>query len=327
MDFLYLTREEFESVITIQDVLYACEKVFKSFEEGTSLQECLILHLRPGFDPMRDPFTDNIVTNPVYSKSLKIAGGKNVFYFLDNPNRGIPINPQLVYLSDFESGIPLAVMRGEVITQLRTSGNSTIAAKYLAKRDSSSIAIIGCGSQGRGHLMLMRELFDIRDVRIYDVRKEAMEKYRDEMGEKLKIDIRTFDSAKDTIKGADIICMVTTAAKTVVFEEWIEPGSFVSAVHAFADLDIKFTKKADKFVIGERRSDINYFSSRFEEFSEGDIDGTIGEIILGKKPGRIADDERILFAHSGLVGTSDVALASIAYERARKARVGLKLEW
>ncbi|MFX0194646.1 MAG: ornithine cyclodeaminase family protein [Candidatus Hodarchaeota archaeon] len=323
---LYLSKSQIERLITFSETIQICEKAFRGFEEGTSLQDVNIMYFRPGHNPKKDPLTDCLLSQPCYSKRLKVAGIKMANYFLGNYEKGIDILQILVCMCDPDTGVPLAIMPGNVITQLRTSGNSTIAAKYLAKKDSSSIAIIGCGSQGRGHLMLMRELFDIRDVRIYDVRKEAMEKYRDEMGEKLKIDIRTFDSVKDAIKGADILCMVTTAAKPVVFEEWIEPGSFVSAVHAFSDLDIKFTKKADKFVIGERRSDVNYLSSRFEEFSEGDIDGTIGEIILGKKLGRIADDERTLFAHPGIVSLPDMMIASTAYHMAIKKGVGRELK-
>ncbi|HEA65506.1 MAG TPA: ornithine cyclodeaminase family protein [Desulfobacterales bacterium] len=326
MNILYLKRSEVESLITQRDVISMCEKVFKTFEEGASLQECHLIYFKPGYDPFKEPITDALIVKPVYSKSLNIAGGKNVFYFLANAEKGLPINPQLTYLSDVETGAFLAVMRGDIITQLRTSGNSAVAAKYLARRDSSSIAIIGCGAQGKGHLLAMRELFNIKDIRIYDIRKEAMGKYIDEMGERLNVDIKASDNPKDAVQGADIVCMVTTAAKPLVFEEWIERGCFVSAVHAFSDFDVKFTKKADKFLIGERKSDVNYLSSKFKEFSESDVYGAIGEIILGKKPGRTNDDERTLFVHPGVVGTTDLALASIAYERAKEEGVGINLE-
>ncbi|KKM68135.1 hypothetical protein LCGC14_1463870, partial [marine sediment metagenome] len=202
---LYLKESEIESLINYSEVMQICEDSYRAFEEETSLQEAYVMYFWEGFDPKRDPFTDCSITQPCYSKFMKVAGVKTCHYFLSNPEKGLDVIQILVCLSDHETGIPLSIMPGNFITQLRTSGNSAVAAKYLARRGSSSIAIIGCGHQGKGHLLAMRELFDIKDIRIYDIRKEAMEKYRDEMGVRLNVDIKVSDNPKDAVQGADIV--------------------------------------------------------------------------------------------------------------------------
>ena len=324
---LYLKNTDVRELLTMADIIPICEEVFKGVAEGTSLQENALVFMRPGHDFMRDPFTDFVEAQPAFSRPMHICGIKTIIYFLGNVDKGLPILSSLMLVADPETGIPRAYVEGEWIVGMRTAANDAVGAKYLAKKDSSSLAIIGCGLQGRTHLIATKMLFDIKDVRIHDRYEKAMKKYIADMaGMYPDVNIRSFDNPKDAVNGADIVCMVTTSYVPVVFEDWIGPGCLVCATHSFSDFDIKATRTFDKYVIGDPTCDVNISKKKYADYDEKTVYARLGEVILGWKPGRESDQERIIWHHKGVVGLSEVAVAVLAYERAKEKGIGVKLE-
>jgi ornithine cyclodeaminase/alanine dehydrogenase-like protein (mu-crystallin family) len=205
----------------------------------------------------------------------------------------------------------------------------------MARKDSGVIAIIGCGTQGRSHLKMMKELFKIAEVRAYDIFRDIAEDYAREMSTGLGLDVKVMGSAKEAVKGADIICVVTTAMEPVIMEEWVEPGCHVCGTTGFRDLDPSCAVKFDKWVVGWYGRDL--------EWIEGSEVGKLGglkagqlsrraiyadlasEIIPEKKFARESDNERTVMTHLGMPAL-DASVAALVYEKAKEKAVGLVLK-
>jgi ornithine cyclodeaminase/alanine dehydrogenase-like protein (mu-crystallin family) len=234
-----------------------------------------------------------------------------------------------VTLNDPETGIPFAVLDATSITALRTAGHAAVGAKYLARVHSRRIAIIGCGAEGSTHLRVMNELFDLEYAIAYDVRTKSLSQFVSSMA-KNGIKVKAAKNAREAVRDVDVICMTTTAPSPVVMEEWIEPGSHVAATGFFFDLDPTFSKKADKWVVGNWERDLmiirnDPWTGEPTGLSEKDVYADLSEIIVGRKPGRENDRERTVMTHAGM-GALDVAVGFEAYKLAKRKGMGVRFK-
>jgi ornithine cyclodeaminase/alanine dehydrogenase-like protein (mu-crystallin family) len=208
---------------------------------------------------------------------------------------------------------------------MRTGGHAAVGAKYLARKDSEVVAIVGCGLEGRSHLLAMNEFFKLQEARLFDINKAKAKEYADEMRKQLSINYKICDSPKEATEGADIICMVTTSTEPVVLDEMIKSGCHVAGTFAFADLDPKFSKTADKWVLGSWARDSEWIESPIfpggSALSKKNVYGDLSEIAVGKKPGREKKTERTVMTHLG-IGALDVAVAYHVYQLALEKGVG-----
>jgi ornithine cyclodeaminase/alanine dehydrogenase-like protein (mu-crystallin family) len=322
---IFLNRKEIESVLTWKDIVETCDAVFKWIGEGKVEQH----HIRPiryATEATKRAFA---LPFPAYVKPLKVIGNKWGGGSMVNRERGLPFAPGEITINDPDTLMPLAIMDGTGITALRTGGHAAIGAKYLARRDSEKIAIIGCGMEGQTHLLSLNELFKIKQTTAFDIQPEKAREYAETMGKKLNIDIKICDTAKEAVKGADIVCMCTNAMETVVMENWIESGCHVAATWGFVDLDQEFSKAADKWVLGNWERDSDWIEvppfAWMKKLSREDVYADLSEIATGKKPGRETVTERTVMSHMGM-GALDVAVAFRAYELALEKGLGITLQ-
>jgi ornithine cyclodeaminase/alanine dehydrogenase-like protein (mu-crystallin family) len=321
VEVLTLNKGEVESVITQKDVLDAVELAFKTDGEGQLVQ--------PPKEAMwiDDNKLNFMIAMPAYLKTTNVAGAKwGSLYWDQQP--GIPACGAIIILNDPKTGMPYAIMDGLAITNLRTGGgHAVIAAKYLAKKDSKVLAIIGCGAEARVALPVFADIFSLEVAKIFDINPEAMTAFKEEMAEQVPVKVQPMASIQEAVDGTDIILMVTSAQEPIVFDSWVPQGCLVAGLYAFFDLDPELSKRADKWVIGSRISDGHRIVERTEfgkktiKLSWDDVYADMGEIVTGRVPGRENDRERIIYTHLGM-GAHDVALAKIAYDKAKKGGVG-----
>ncbi|MBE3084972.1 MAG: ornithine cyclodeaminase family protein, partial [Bacteroidetes bacterium] len=233
-------------------------------------------------------------------------------------------------INDPETLIPLAVMDAGFITTMRTAGMAAIGAKYLAKKESKVLAIIGCGRQARTHLeaFLKLDRFKFEEVRIFDINENAMEVYKNDMEKNFGVPIKKMTSVESAVKEADIVCSVTSFRDPIIFDEWLKPGSHLAATCLY-DVDIKHVlPNADKWVLGNTERDRRWFETeeakRKFNLSIDQIYGDLSEIVCGKKQGRQDEKERTNMTHLGM-GAMDVACAFKAYEKVKKQNFRTKL--
>ena len=196
------------------------------------------------------------------------------------------------------------------ITEIRTGAVSAAATDLLARKDSHKLALIGAGAQARSHLAAIREIRDITSVTVYDLFPQAAELFAKDMQEKYKIPVVVCSTVKEAVKDADIICTVTPSKEPLLTKEMVKPGTHINAVGTFTPT----TREVSSDLVAAARLYSDHTEAAKRE-SEYHIVGSIGEVLLGKAPGRTADDEITIFDALGLA-IEDVASAKYVYERA-----------
>ncbi len=264
---------------------------------------------------------------PAFSSSSDVVAVKIVGVFPDNPDKGLPTVPAVVVLLDANDGRALALIDGFTLTEYRTGGASAVSARYLARKDSESMLVIGAGTQGRSHSRLIPEVLPIKKVYVMDVNEERAKALSKEIRSR-GVDSEVVNSPRP----ADVMVTVTTSRTPVLTGEHLVEGSHVCAVGAYTpdarELDDTAIKKFDRIVVDTM--DSLKAGDLAIPISKGLINPEsvyeLGEVIAGRKPGRESYDEITLYKS---VGTSalDVAAAAHIYYKSLELGLGRKVEW
>jgi alanine dehydrogenase len=245
--------------------------------------------------------------------------------FPDNGARhDLPTIQGFVALLDAERGCVLALMDSTEITARRTAAATALAAKYLARPQSRTLAMIGCGVQARYHLEALRDVAQIEAVVFCDPRDDAADAFGMQMRE-LGVETRRVGDARTAARGADIVVTVTTSTRPVLGLADVEPGTFVAGVGA--DNPSKHELATDLLqasrVIVDSVAQAAAMGDLHHAIEAGvmratDVQGELAELVAGRLAGRSSDDERWAFDSTGLA-IQDLAAAGMIYERARAA--------
>ncbi len=259
------------------------------------------------------------------------VGVKIVNVIPSNPSRGLPTIQALVTLFDPENGSPLAVIEGGVLTALRTAAASALSVKLMAPRSTGAIAVIGTGYQARYQLKFILEYFKPTHVRIYDIRREAMEKYK-EYVENLGYEVYVARDPRDAVREARIVVEATTTKTPVIYGDALEPPVHVVSIGAHTKdaraLDDEVIRKAEAIVVDSRNAVLEETGDiriplekgliKLEEVAE------IGEVASGKRKGRVGEGITV-FKSVGLA-VQDACAAYLAYKLAVEKGLGIKVE-
>lgn len=231
-------------------------------------------------------------------------GAKLVTFFPNN--EGIPTHHAVIVLFHPETGEPLVMMDGRLITEMRTAAVSAVATDLLARRDVNVLAILGSGVQARSHLEALRIVRQFREVRVWSPRHAA--DFAREHG------ISASASAEEAVRGADVIVVATSATTPILKGAWLSAGAHVNAVGAtrpnWRELDDDCVVRAKLFV--ESREAASKESG--DVIAAQNIVAELGELIAGSKPGRASLEEITLYKSVG-VAIEDVAAAQLVYKR------------
>ena len=230
-----------------------------------------------------------------------------------------------------ETGFPLAICDGSYHTVMRTGSAAAVSAKWLARKNSKKLAIVGAGNMAEGVLAACNEVFAWEDVRVWSRSQHTLDSFvRTQQPKYSTFRIRTSTNLEELVRGADVVVTVTPARGPFVKDEWISPGTHIAALGADKggdqELDSKILQRARIFVddIRQCRTDgeINVPLSQ-GIIKEQDIIGEIGTVIIGKKAGRTSDKDITIFDSTG-IALQDSATIPLEYERAVAAGVGIE---
>ena len=237
---------------------------------------------------------------PAYAKSANALGAKLVSYF--PRNQGIETHFATIQLFNPSTGEPIATMDGSRITAMRTAAVSAAATRALARPDASRLAILGAGVQARSHLAALRLVRDFNDVRVWSPRSAAA--FAREQG------VTAASSARACVEGADVIVVATTSSTPVLAGDWVADGAHVNSVGAplagARELDDTFVRLARLFV--DSRAGAQVESG--DVIAAGRMDAEIGEVLLGRHPGRESPGEVTWFKSLGMA-VEDVVTAEL----------------
>jgi ornithine cyclodeaminase/alanine dehydrogenase-like protein (mu-crystallin family) len=316
---LYLSRKDVETIaLPMQEIINALETMFK--EKGAGLTE---MPPKPGIHTRPDAF---IHAMPAYIPSLHSAGMKWVSGYPDNQRRGLPYITGLLLLNDPETGIPIAIMDCTWITAKRTGAATAVAAKYLARPDSTTVGIVACGVQGRSNLEALTSLFKIKKVKAYDLSPEITERYATEMSKALNLDIEPVKGLTEAVKGLDLVVTsgpILKHPKPLIEPGWLADGAFASPVDFDSYWKGEALRKINKLATDDL-AQMDYYRQEgyFKETPAPYAD--LGEIVAGLKPGRESPDERTMSMNLGLA-LDDMATAIRIYQMAKEKRIGVEL--
>ncbi len=242
-----------------------------------------------------------------------VLEAKLVSVFPQNHVRGLPSHQGLIALFDENTGGPLAVMDGVAITAIRTGASAAVAARYLAKPDASTLAILGAGVQGRSHLAAFPRVRGFREIRIASRAVEHAQALAAEAP-----NARAVATFEEAVRGADVVCLCTDAREPVIRYEWLSPGAHVSSVGGTFGPEVDARTIALGAIFVECRDAVrNAPPAGAHELQGLAVDGVteIGEVIAGNRPGRADAAELTVYKSTGHA-VEDAAAAKLVYERA-----------
>jgi ornithine cyclodeaminase len=225
-------------------------------------------------------------------------------------------------------------MDATVITWMRTGAVTAAGAKHLARPDSTVLGHIGSRGTAWYNVPMLDSLFDFEEIRVNSRRGESRELFAEEMGEQLGKEITPVDTSREAVEDADIIVDASRLTEPTVLEreEWIKPGALLIPYGAVMSVEPDRPFAMDQIIVDDwaqaKSSEIGQLYPLIEEgrLRDEHIDGEIGEVIAGHKPGRRSDDERILYWHKGFA-VSDIMLGNLAYEVASERGIGQQITY
>jgi ornithine cyclodeaminase/alanine dehydrogenase-like protein (mu-crystallin family) len=294
---LFLNEEQVRQHLRMVDLIPAMEKALIDFSAGKVTQPVRsVIKVDPpgGFLGLMPASTPDGL------------GLKAVTFYPSNAERGIPTHMATIFLVDPETGTPLAIMDGRLITEMRTAAVSATATKLLAPPDAKILAILGSGVQARSHVEALRLVRQFEEIRVWSPTQEHAQQFAQEVG-------GTAVSAEEAVRGADVVTTVTNSRMPVLKGSWLKGGSHVNAIGAcrpdWRELD------------DEAMSNVVFVDSREGALKEsGDvilscakIYAELGEALAGKVPAHA--NETTVFKSLGMA-VEDVAAALLVYQSA-----------
>jgi alanine dehydrogenase len=321
-----LRRRDVEDLLSLHDCIDAVENIFRLQGQGKIPA--------PGILGVRAP------AGGLHVKAALLPGDRNYLVAKLNANFpgnyahfGLPTIQGVIVVFDAESGAPLAILDSVDITLKRTAAASAVAAKYLARKDSSVATICGCGQQGRAQLRAVLLILPLTKIYAFDLDEPAAINYRNELSPELKIDIELVRDLPSAIQKSDVCITCTTANKSFVCKEDVSPGTFIAAVGADAEhkQEIDPALIASAKVVADSLEQSCAIGDVHHAIAHGlmrkkDVYAELCEIVAGQKIGRVADDEIIVFDSTG-VAIEDAVAAAAVYERALADGIGTDFDF
>ncbi len=347
---LLLNNQDVEKILTIRDTISALDEAYLELDKGLTAN-------RPRTFTMCSTDEGRFVANThegiirnkgVYDIRIVTHGGRD-----DTPdpthvsNLHGALNCSLDLLYDINSGDLLAIIHDAYLQKMRVQATNAIAARYMAREDTSTMALIGTGWQATAAVEAMRFVRPIEKVNVYSRNPENRRRFVERMGDLYQaIEIRNCETAEQAVRGSRLVVAATNSKVPVCKGDWIEKGMHLTGVLP-KEFDLDCYKKADYIVIFNRLHGRDYTLTRGPEEEPLDIPPhadlikdapEIADLVSEKVPGRKSADQITIFANGGHgwghdggpgYGIQFTAMAKLIYDRAKQYGVGRKLplEW
>jgi ornithine cyclodeaminase len=322
MAILVLNQAEVEELLDMEGCIEAMAGILEALARDELFQPLRMIAFPPGEK-------SGIGLMPAHRSGESAAYSlKTICLFPDNPTRGLDAHQGTVTLFSGETGQVRALMNASAITAIRTAAVSAVATRLLAREDASELAIVGAGVQGRSHIEAMRAVRPWARIRVASRTAEHARALAEETG------TEAAGSVEEAVRGADVVVTTTNSSQPVLRHEWLRPGAHVNAVGSSVktarELDTA-TVAASSLFVDRRESTLNEAGDYLVPAEEGaigpdHIKAEIGEILIGRHPGRTSPDELTVFKSLGLA-VEDLAAAEYVVRRAQETGTGTTVEF
>jgi alanine dehydrogenase len=308
VDVLTLNRAEVEDLLDLGELLDGLRDGFRALTAGEVTA--------PGRNELKMPGEAFLLGMPGRLRDGAMMV-KIVTVFESNVQRGVPSHLATIAVHDAETGACQAFIDGTYITAIRTSAAAAVATDVLARRDARTLAIIGAGVQGEHHLRAFPLVRDFAEIRISSLYAEDAHRLA-----ALHPRAHAVDDPAAAVRGADVVALATHAAQPVIEPGWIAPGTHVSSVgYRPPDGELPRTLLDSLFV--ETREAFAPTPVGCAELAGRDPESAteIGEVLLGRRPGRTSRDEITVYKAMGHI-VEDIVAADLVLRAARRRCVG-----
>ncbi|NIA57682.1 ornithine cyclodeaminase family protein [Massilia sp. TW-1] len=323
MQTLLLKKEEVSKLICMEDVIAAVEEAYRAFNSGQVVQpDYMSIHLpapRGEIDFKLGYYQVNEMI------SMKVSSGG----FVNNPaEHDVPSGMGTILLFDARSGALSCVMDGSLITGLRTGACGAVSVKALARKDAKRVASIGTGNQARMQIRAIRDVMQIEEIHAWDSSPASLPQYKADIESAYGIPVVMAESARAAVEQADILITTTRGTGSLVQAAWVKPGTHIVAIgtdqrgkQEFEPEIFRNAKVVNDSIAQCTDKGETWHPLDKNIIARQDIHAEIGEILLGKKPGRESDEEITIFDSTGMAIQDNTTAARI-YRNALEQRVG-----
>jgi len=323
---MLLSRSDVAALLSLDECIDAVEQAFKAHAEGRSMAPGVLgVHAKDGGFHIKAAGLE--LSRPYFA--AKVNGN----FFHNRERFGLPNIQGLIVLCDAENGSPLAVLDSIEITILRTGAATAVAAKYLAREDAKTVAICGCGNQGRVSLRALTRVRHIEQVYAFDTDHEQAARYAEELSNELQLAVTAVRDLPEAAGKSDVIITCTPSKQPFLRQSEVAPGAFIAAVGA----DNETKQELDPHLLATSKVVVDSLEQcaaigdlklalQLGLMTRAEVHAELGEVIAGRKPGRASRDEVIVFDSTG-TALQDVAAAAIVYERAVRNGQGFHLDF
>lgn len=324
---LLLTERDVRAVLPMPDLISAMEGALAQFSAGAVRQP-----VRSVIEVGADRSFFGIM--PAALSDPPAVGAKLVTVYERNHAVGLPSHLATIVLLDHDTGALAAVLDGRYITEARTAAVSAVSVKHLAQPRASVLGIIGSGVQARSHLDAIRHVRPLQDVRVWSPDAGKREAFASEMSEATSLPVRAAGTAREAVRGADLLVLATSSRTPVLDVSDVPPGAHIAAVGACRpdqrEMPTALIAGARVFV-DSRAAAEKEAGDILIPVSEGAIQldhvaGELGELVARKVAGRRDDRQITIFKSLGLA-VEDLVAAHLALDRARAGGLGQPFSW
>jgi alanine dehydrogenase len=318
---LILSRSEVADLLNIDEYIVAVERIFSLYGEGkTQPPGILGVHAHDGGFHIKAGLLE--LERSFFAAKINANFPQNAKRF------GLPLIQGAIFLADAQNGYPLAIMDSMEITIQRTGAATAVAAKYLARPDSKSILICGCGNQGRVSIHALSKIFSLKHVYAYDTDYLQARRFADELSTELRIPVETTGDLEEAMKRSDICVTCTPSSRFFLKQEYVQPGTFLAAVGA----DSETKQELEPVLLAQHKTVVDiveqcaligelHHAIASDLMTKQHVHAELGEVVAGIKPGRTSSDEIIIFDSTGMA-LQDVIAAATVYKKAVAKGIG-----
>ena len=315
MDILMLNETEVQRLLDPDALLDALAEGFRALSSG--------LVDAPKRIGVSVPNTGFLLAMPAYQQSQAITV-KLVSVFHGNKQLGIPTHQALICLFDPQTGTPLSFMDGTSITALRTAGAAALSTRLLARTNTHVLAIVGAGVEGHAHLKMLPHVRPFSEIRVASRHFAHAEQLA-----ATDARARAVETAEEAVRGADVVCLCTSAGEPVVRLDWLAPGMHVTSV-GYAppggELDPRVIAQGRLFVETRLAFEPPPVGCGELVGLDPSVGTELGEVLLGQRRGRQSEEELTVYKAMGHA-CEDLAAASLVYHRAKQEGAGRTVEF
>jgi alanine dehydrogenase len=312
---IFLDSTAVRELLSIEECITAVERAFRLHGEGKAPQPGVLgIHAERGAFHIKAGTLD--LGRPYFAAKTNANFPGNVERY------GLPTIQGVIALFDAERGIPLAILDSREITSLRTGAATAVATKYLAREDASVATICGCGVQGRTQLAAVAAVRALSRVYAVDRQHENAARFAREMSNELGIEVIAMTDLVAAARESDICVTCTPSRQAILGAGDVKAGAFVAGVGAdnpdkqelAPALLARSAVVVDILDQAATSGDLHHAIAA-GVMTRDDVRAELGEVVAGKKPGRLRDDEIVIFDSTG-TALQDVAAAAAVYEKA-----------